>query len=158
MAGETGTRGAGPKPLPRPLPVTAVALALWAAAFVVISRTPLPEKGILVYRVDVNEVVAYPRSDAALEYFNGMALASGDGWVGWREAGRWSIYRPGWGAFLGALILLTGGHPAAIQGIVTFLLAATAPAFMLLLLWLYRGWGGLVTGTLAAVLPTRWAR
>ena len=148
MAGKTGTSEAGPGPLL----ITVVALVLWAVALVVISRTPLPEKGILVYRVDVNEVVAYPRSDAAMEYLNGMALASGDGWVGWREAGRWSIYRPGWGAFVGALILLTGGDPAAIQSIVTFLLAATAPAFMLLVLWLYRGWGGLVVGTVAAVL------
>jgi hypothetical protein len=100
----------------------------------------------------VNEIVAYPRSDAAMDYLNGIALLSGDGWVNWREANRWSVYRPGWGAFLGGLALLTGAEPEAMQRLLTFLLAATAPAFMLLILYLYVGSRDLLLAIVAAVV------
>ena len=133
------------------LTVVAV-VALWLGAWRLIATAPLPEKGILVYRVDAGEVVAYPRSDAAMDYLNAMAILSGDGWVNWRDTNRWSVYRPGWGAFLAGLALLTGGEPAAMQGLLSFLLAATAPAFLLLMLQLYPGDRDLLLA-LAATIP-----
>jgi hypothetical protein len=136
----------------RLLLTVAAGLGLWLFAFAVFSAAQLPDKGVLVYRIDANEVVAYPRSDAAMDYLNGMALLSGDGWVNWREGNRWSVYRPGWGALLGPLALMTGGDPETMQGILTFLLAATAPAFMLLMLNLYAGGRGLLLAILASVL------
>ena len=72
MTGKSGTGAARTRP---PL-VAVVALGLWVFAWIVYSRAPLPERGILVFRVDANEIVAYPRSDAAMDYLNGMALAS----------------------------------------------------------------------------------
>ncbi|MFQ5350235.1 MAG: hypothetical protein ACE5EG_07330, partial [Thermoanaerobaculia bacterium] len=116
-----------------------VALGLWLFAYRLFSTAPLPDGKILIFRIDANEIAAYPRSDAAMDYLNGMAILSGDGWVNWRVTNRWSVYRPGWGAFLGGLALLTGGEPATMQGILTFLLGATAPAFLFLLLYLYAG-------------------
>ncbi len=129
-----------------------VALGLWLFAFRLFSTVPLPDGNILVYRIDTNEIAAYPRSDAAMDYLNGMAILSGDGWVNWRSTNRWSVYRPGWGAFLGGLALVTGGEPEAMQTILTFLLAATAPAFMLLMLYLYAGRHGLLLALLVTIL------
>ena len=137
---------------PRLLLTVAVALGLWLFAFRLFSTAPLRDSGILVYRIDANEIVAYPRSDAAMDYLNGMAILSGDGWVNWRSTNRWSVYRPGWGAFLGGLALVTGGEPEAMQRILTFLLAATAPAFMLLILYLYAGGRDLLLALLATIL------
>ncbi len=134
------------------LVTVAVALGLWLFAFHAFSTAPLPDSGILTYRIDANEIVAYPRSDAAMDYLNGMALLSGDGWVNWRDTNRWSVYRPGWGAFLGALAWLTGGEPEAMQRILTFLLAGTGPAFMLLILYLYPGRRDLLLAALATTL------
>jgi len=140
-------------PADRRLLITvAIAIGLWLFAYGLFSAAPLRDEGILVYRTDVNEIVAQPRSDAAMDYLNGMAILSGDGWVNWRSTNRWSVYRPGWGAFLGGLALLTGGDPEAMQGILTFLLAATAPVFMLLILNLYAGGRDLLLATLATVL------
>ncbi len=132
--------------------IAVVAIGLWLFAHRLFSTAPLPDRSILVYRIDANDIAAYPRSDAAMDYLNGMAILSGDGWVNWRSTNRWSVYRPGWGAFLGGLGLLTGGEPQAMQGILTFLLAATAPAFMLLLLTLYAGRHGLLLALLVTVL------
>ena len=132
------------------LAIAATAL-LWLGAWRLIASAPLPEKGILVYRIDAGEIVAYPRSDAAMDYLNAMAILSGDGWVNWRDTNRWSVYKPGWGAFLAGLALVTGGEPAAMQGVLGFLLAATVPAFLLLVLQLYRGRGGLVVALLVTV-------
>jgi hypothetical protein len=77
----------------------AVAAGLWLFAWRLISTEPMREDGILVYRVDASEIVAYPRSDAAMDYLNGVALLSGDGWVNWRVTNRWSVYRPGGARF-----------------------------------------------------------
>ena len=145
---------AGARAEPRSLLIVLAVIGLWLLAWWLISTAPLREQGILVYRVDVNEIAAYPRSDAAMDYLNAMAILTGDGWVNWRDTNRWSVYRPGWGAFLAGLALLTGGEPAAMQGILSFLLAATAPALLLLLLALYRGPGDLFVAVAAALAWT----
>jgi hypothetical protein len=49
------------------------------------------------------------------------------------------------------LALITGAEPAAMQGILSFLLAATAPAFFLLMLHLYPGARALIVAVLATV-------
>ena len=85
-------------------------------------------------------------------YLNGMALLSGDGWVNWRDANRWSVYRPGWGAFLGGLELLTGADPPKMQSILSFLMAAAAPVFMLLILQLYPGGRDLLLAVVASMV------
>lgn len=147
--------GADPERM-RLLITIAAALALWALATDRFSRPPAPKSGhpnrAHVFRIDVNEIQAYPRSDAAMDYLNGMAILSGDGWVNWRDTNRWSVYRPGWGAFLAGLALLTGGHPATMQPILTVLLAAAAPVFMLLILHLYPGGRDLLLAIVATLV------
>ncbi len=70
----------------------AAALSLWAFATVRFSQPPAQKSGhpnrAHVFRIDVNEIEAYPRSDAAMDYLNGMAILSGDGWVNWRDTNR----------------------------------------------------------------------
>ncbi len=149
--------GADPS-LSRLLIAAAAALALWAFAAAQFSRPQPPKSGHAnrahVFRIDVNEIQAYPRSDAAREYLNAMAILSGDGWVSWRGPARWSISQPGWGAFLAGLALLTGGDPATMQSILTVLLAAAPPVFMLLILQLYPGRRDLLLASVATLVFT----
>ena len=130
----------------------AALVGTWLLAFHLFSTAELPGGKILQFRTDVNEIVAYPRSDAAMDYLNGIAILSGDGWVNWRDTNRWSVYRPGWGAFLAGVALVTGGEPARMQTLLTLLLAATGPAFLLLVLQLYSGRWDLPLALLATVV------
>ncbi len=108
---------------------------LWVFALQHMTRAP--DRWGREYRIDRKEAVAYPYSDAFVDYLNAIAIVSGDGWVHWRRTNRWSAYRPGWAAFLAGLATVYGRDPEAMQRLITVLLAGVTPAFFLLITSLF---------------------
>ena len=102
-------------------------LFLWVFAYYTFQSHPKSS----LFRVDRNEAVAYPRSDARGDFKNALAILDGYGWVDWREHTRWSQYRPGWSAFLATVGYLTGRDPGRMQFLITLLLSGVG-AFLYL--------------------------
>ncbi|SPD73140.1 membrane hypothetical protein [uncultured Desulfobacterium sp.] len=123
---------------------------LWAMAYQVFQVPSEP----MDFRIDRREAIAYPMSDAAGDFLNGLALLVGDGWVNWRPFARWTVYRPGWCGFIGVLTWLCDYDLPRIQTVLTAIYALAAPLFFLLCLAVFRGGSAPAVAFIAAVFFT----